>query len=659
MKKYILMALCLLLTAALCLHVLAAELTAELIPDKTTVNHGDSIVVTVRIPQFDACKAGSLRITFDSAVFERGESAWLLDGLFMNVPGEDAVFSYTSGTDISGDIYRITLKVKDGAVFEDTIISATLTLRDSSGTATTVNAALAVTVACNHSYGEWVRQSGSEHIRVCSVCGYQDTASHNWDDGEVTKVTGCNQPGEMTYTCADCGATKTETIAATDHLWDGGKVTKAATCKDTGIRTYTCASCKTTKTETIPVNDDHSFGDWKETDDADHSRECSVCGKTESKSHSWDSGKITKEATCAQEGEKTYTCKDCGATRTESVPKKTTHSYDNDCDETCDVCGNTRTVTHKYRDTWSSDSSGHWHACALCGGRKDETAHTPGPAATEWEAQTCTTCGYVIQAALGHTHKYGSDYTTDEEGHWYACSGCDEKMSYAEHYFRNNCTTTCSICGYVREIEHDYSNRLSYDASGHWNACEVCGDILEKQPHNPGPEATATTDQICLDCGYVIQAAQTHTHTPNGDLLANAESHWNQCACGEIIGQEGHIWDEGTENTAAGVRVYLCTVCGYSYDEPLPVGPQDPTQPQDPTRPEETKPNQPGTPGQSQQPGQNQQPGDDPADDERAPGLAWWWYVLIGVCVLILGAVIFVIIGILISRKQVGKFSSK
>lgn len=37
--------------------------------------------------------------------------------------------------------------------------------------------------------------------------------------------------------------------------------------------------------------------------------------------HAWDEGKVMKEATCTQSGEKTYTCKTCGETKTETLPK--------------------------------------------------------------------------------------------------------------------------------------------------------------------------------------------------------------------------------------------------------------------------------------------------------------------------------------------------
>lgn len=58
------------------------------------------------------------------------------------------------------------------------------------------------------------------------------------------------------------------------------------------------------------------------------SRHCNRCEeKTEiteipKSAHTWDSGKITKEATETEEGVKTYSCKKCDATKTETVPKK-------------------------------------------------------------------------------------------------------------------------------------------------------------------------------------------------------------------------------------------------------------------------------------------------------------------------------------------------
>ena len=69
-------------------------------------------------------------------------------------------------------------------------------------------------------------------------------------------------------------------------------------------------------------------------------------------------------------------------------------------------CGATEgtALGHSYANGWSSDETGHWHACqnAGCTSKADFAAHTPGAAATETTAQTCTECGFVIAPALGH-----------------------------------------------------------------------------------------------------------------------------------------------------------------------------------------------------------------------------------------------------------------
>ncbi len=45
------------------------------------------------------------------------------------------------------------------------------------------------------------------------------------------------------------------------------------------------------------------------------------------KTHSWDSGSVTKQATCVADGVKTITCRNCGTTKTEKIPALG-HSWD-------------------------------------------------------------------------------------------------------------------------------------------------------------------------------------------------------------------------------------------------------------------------------------------------------------------------------------------
>lgn len=209
----------------------------------------------------------------------------------------------------------------------------------------------------------------------------------------------------------------------------------------------------------------HSYGSWTMVSDTQHKHICSICQKEET----------------------------------------VNHTYDNACDTDCNVCGATRTTSHNYKTVWSKDKTSHWHECSVCKDKKDVEKHTPGAEATETKAQTCTVCGYVIKAALGHKHSYASTWTTDESGHWYACSGCEEKGSYAEHDFENACDPDCSICGYTRETAHSFAEE--WDENSHWHICTGCGLKADEGIHEPGAEATADTAQTCTICGYEIAPA--------------------------------------------------------------------------------------------------------------------------------------------------------
>ena len=236
----------------------------------------------------------------------------------------------------------------------------------------------------------------------CSVCGIvikaQTTIAalgHSWDGGKVTKAATCTTAGTKTYTCTRCKKTRTETIAATGHKevkdaavaatcettgktegshcsvcgtvlkaqtttaalghnWDSGKVTKAATCTTAGTKIYTCTRCKKTRTETIAATGNKAVKDAAvaatcETAGKTEGSHCSVCG-TVLKSqttiaalgHNWDSGKVTKAATCTAAGTKTYTCTRCKKTRTETIAA-TGHKVVKDAAvaATCETAGKT------------------------------------------------------------------------------------------------------------------------------------------------------------------------------------------------------------------------------------------------------------------------------------------------------------------------------
>ena len=204
---------------------------------------------------------------------------------------------------------------------------------------------------------------------------------------------------------------------------------------------------------------------------------CNGCGEIrEVPDHSYDS-------------ECDNCCNGCGELRT--VPN---HIYDNACDADCNICGGPRNVSHQHGAEWVMTKTNHWYECSICGDKKDLGAHTPGVAATESTAQTCTTCGFVVTPALGHTHKYSDNLSYNPEGHWYACSGCSEQKDYTIHVYNNACDTDCNDCGHVRAIAHSFAATWTKDGANHWRVCTVCGETAELASHSWG-------SGFCTVCG--------------------------------------------------------------------------------------------------------------------------------------------------------------
>ena len=145
-------------------------------------------------------------------------------------------------------------------------------------------------------------------------------------------------------------------------------VTKQPTCTAEGVKTFRC-SCGDSYTEAISAAG-HIFGAYVYNNDATEAADgtetavCTICGAKDTRTaagtkiahvHNYTAA-VTKAATCAEEGVKTYTCS-CGSSYTETVPV-IAHSFgdyiynddattekDGTKTATCSVCGATDTVT--------------------------------------------------------------------------------------------------------------------------------------------------------------------------------------------------------------------------------------------------------------------------------------------------------------------------
>ena len=430
---------------------------------------------------------------------------------------------------------------------------------------------------------------------------------------------------EVTY----CKVCKTElnrthkTTAAQGHDLEHHEA-KAAACTEKGWGAYdTCKRCDYTTYVEIPANG-HTWVNATCTTP----RTCSTCKVTEGDAlgHDWNEWVVTIPATENAVGEKKRTCKrDASHTETDTIPMLThTHSFireevDDKYLKTAATCttkaiyfkscacgangtetfetgsalghtGGTATCTeksvctrcnqaydnalgHDYAVEWSNDATGHWHACSRCDSRSDEAVHTAGDAATETTPQTCIVCGYVIQAALGHTHsmthyaavaatcsaegnveywfcskcgKYFGDsaganpmaavqtpidpsnhkaaaaWTQENDKHYHVCeNGCDTHLDEAACSGGTatcQAKAVCDTCGqpYSGYADHDFdTSTWGYqDADGHAHRCRTsfCTEYDTKIAHTSSGGATEDSPETCTECGYVIQAALGHTH---------------------------------------------------------------------------------------------------------------------------------------------------
>ena len=335
----------------------------------------------------------------------------------------------------------------------------------------------------------WCKDCGKKILSGQTIA---KTENHSWDAGKVTTKATCTEEGEKTFTCSICGDEKTEKVSATghqhteirnkkeatcketgysgdtwckdcgkkilsgqtiakteNHSWDAGKVTTKATCTEEGEKTFTCSICGDEKTEKVSATG-HQHTEIRNKKEATCKETgysgdtwCKDCGKkilsgqaiAKTEDHSWNQGEITKEPTCKEKGEKTFTCSICGNTKTEKV-STTDHQHmeiRNQKNPTCKEAGYSG-------DTYCADcgvkiSSGKTIAKTK-NHNWDGGVITTEPTCTERGEKTftCTICGNTNTKKVNATgHSYGAYKVVKEPTN--KRKGLKSK--------------TCSVCGKI------------------------------------------------------------------------------------------------------------------------------------------------------------------------------------------------------------------
>lgn len=324
----------------------------------------------------------------------------------------------------------------------------------------------------------WVKQDnipatcekGEMEVEKCSVCGetketqISDPLGHDYGEWKITKEPTCTKYGTKKRICKRCNEYEIDVIDPTGHQHTKIIDQKKATCEEKGYSgDLYCEDCRLI----IQLG-----------------QEIAATG------HTWDNGEITKEPTQTATGIRTYTCKTCQKTRTETIPMLKGHHWDNGTvikEPTCTESGEKiyhctdEDCNESYTETIKA--TGHQHTKLI---RKKE-------AACEEEGYTgdtyCDDCKQIIKAGktispTGHTWNDGTlktASTCESEGiKEYTCKTCgktkEESLAPTGHInteIRNKRTATCESEGYTGDTYCITCNKKLKD-----------GQTIPKTDHN-------------------------------------------------------------------------------------------------------------------------------------------------------------------------------
>ena len=313
----------------------------------TTPVSADNTETTLTIPVATS-KISNFNITFDKDEYS------LKTGESTSISVSDPTISVFGHW---GSRFVFVTDTPDLTIADSTVATLSGSITGISEGDTTISASL---------YGLTAHQTAAVKVHNCE---------NHWDDGKITTPPTCTKTGVKQYTCTICSETKTEEIAAlghdyssdwtidtaaacetvgskshhctrcdskkdvteipaSGHSWNDGAITTEPTCTDEGVKTFTCNACGKTRTEAVAALGHNYSSDWT----IDTAAACETvgskshhCTRCDSKKditeipapgkHTWNNGVITKPATIAEEGVKTYTCTVCGVTRTETIAK--------------------------------------------------------------------------------------------------------------------------------------------------------------------------------------------------------------------------------------------------------------------------------------------------------------------------------------------------
>lgn len=236
----------------------------------------------------------------------------------------------------------------------------------------------------------------------------------------------------------------------------------------------------------------------------------------------------------------------------------------------CAVCGQPYGgyAEHDFdTSTWGyKDADGHAHRCRTNGCTAHDTVnvHISGGQATETTPEICTECGYIIRAALGHTHSWtlvseiaSTCIHTGTKAH-YKCSGCPQLATEADGVYTITDDTALELPENPANHAGEETEWVKTETT-HTEAYKCCNAVKTAEAPHSGGTANCQVRAICAICGQTYGEFGAHDYDTSVWGYKEADGHAHSCQTAGCTTHDVlavHSYDDDSDTT--------CNICGYT-----------------------------------------------------------------------------------------------